>query len=846
MDMLDAINQLFDQKLKIDDHRFQCSKGFNKLHPIIRGLLLLTQNIESLDRKVVFNVPNSSAFFSSLVLGQLVEKILTKEIISKYDPSTFVVGNKYMYKERVVEFLGYDEKFIKFKLKNGWNMISIPHRYAPKFQITNTDRKLSTQKAFGQVYTAQDEMEMSESMTHDINRQIEDHKTHLDGTVFVVSRSKGFLSSIENCRFNDQSLSELVLIGKISIDDDLCFLSDNKYAGSPTLAVSNDLECVVEYSQKYEGNKWVIIDISSFNKLESHLDSLDALISWGIPIIIFDDHTNSFDYSLIKSRDFLTWKWNQNSLMLIKDTFDNRNDSISRTIDNYMHRTIEPICAEGQTITRCFQTLSSHKDYVDTYSPNMSEVFYHLFHVTFALLRRVVPFSDHEIRNHKESLLDCEKKLRKEKRFIAGEIYNDYTEVIEGLQNILSNSNHLVKIQNFNDIVKQSVHKATCLVVHKRESKDEIQNYIKQQLNIDHNNLTILYPKEYLEHKGKTFELVVTSGWFGKVAMKDIYYGADSRRVTPLLYPIELKWHESALGKWENQIRQDDNAEILSKILKTDVLEKTRVQSADITPETCEIDSIESIILKCRFKRYELDKSDNSAISVYALPIGFSDGTSTFYGASHSLLLVNDVLRDSNGQVQNIKVSKLSIGDVVAIKEADKDIIKEVADVILQNNGESHAREVARQWKKIIDRCKATITDEEIYRRIKEAGCSRNKITIRQWISDDSMVIPRKKEDLEIIIKALSESQLSEVDKIFEHGSIVHSAHISAGRHISKMLGKHLETYISEYDSIDDRVIEFPKQVEIDDLGTIILYKISVIGEPMNVDKSMIGRLFEK
>lgn len=177
------------------------------------------------------------------------------------------------------------------------------------------------------------------------------------------------------------------------------------------------------------------------------------------------------------------------------------------------------------------------------------------------------------------------------------------------------------------------------------------------------------------------------------------------------------------------------------------------------------------------------------------------------------------------------------MGDFVVVRETTRDLIREMADVILVRSGKSELREMAGKWKEALEIETLFYTPEEIYQHLQEVGCTKGYQAIRGWILDDDVIAPQSKQDLEYIAAATGSSVLNELlDQIYDAAQTVRSAHIQAGRVLSMYLRSRIVEALKEYGDIDPFNIWEPIEMQVEEIGTIRILKIIDIGTPVTVD----------
>lgn len=156
-------------------------------------------------------------------------------------------------------------------------------------------------------------------------------------------------------------------------------------------------------------------------------------------------------------------------------------------------------------------------------------------------------------------------------------------------------------------------------------------------------------------------------------------------------------------------------------------------------------------------------------------------------------------------------------------------------------------REMAGKWKEALEIETLFYSDDEIYQHLKDAGCSKEQQSVHGWIHDDDVIAPQSKQDLEYIAVATGSSVLKELlDQVYDAAQIVRSAHVQAGRVLSKQLRSRVVAALKEYGDIDPFNIGEPIEMQVDGIGKVRILKIIDIGMPVTVDIADTNRLIDE
>ena len=251
------------------------------------------------------------------------------------------------------------------------------------------------------------------------------------------------------------------------------------------------------------------------------------------------------------------------------------------------------------------------------------------------------------------------------------------------------------------------------------------------------------------------------------------------------------------------------------------------------------------ILKTSRYKRY--GSGSKQAEIVEAYPISFVGGYLTFYKTGHKALVATDIIVNAGEKIINKLPEKLEVGDFVVIRETGHDIIRDLADKMLERSGKSELRTLSAKWKESLSVEALFSTYEEIYEKLCENGCKRDFLTVRNWMVNDELIQPSEKEDMMCIAEATGDAVLKEkLDEIYEAGREVRRAHIQAGRVLSQILKNKIGEQIRELGKIDTYNVWDPITILLDDVGQVKILKVIDVSSAIPVDVSNTNRLLSE
>jgi hypothetical protein len=231
---------------------------------------------------------------------------------------------------------------------------------------------------------------------------------------------------------------------------------------------------------------------------------------------------------------------------------------------------------------------------------------------------------------------------------------------------------------------------------------------------------------------------------------------------------------------------------------------------------------------------------------VEAIPVNYVGGYLAFYRTGHKVISASNIILNDADKIDTVLPVQLKMGDFVVVREADR-LIKEMADIRLERSGQGNLRDMATKWKEALEIEALFNTDEEIYRRLQAAGCTRGFPTVRSWLHDEDYIAPQSKQDLELIAAITGSEVLKDLlDQIFEAAQSVRSEHVQAGRALSIQLRSRIVEELDKYGDIDPFNIWEPIEMQIDGIGTVRIMKVIDIGAPVVVDMTNTNRLIDE
>ena len=318
-----------------------------------------------------------------------------------------------------------------------------------------------------------------------------------------------------------------------------------------------------------------------------------------------------------------------------------------------------------------------------------------------------------------------------------------------------------------------------------------------------------------------------------------------------MLYDYEKRWRNYTTAKWNAALAGSQNKKTIEQSFVSETLSisTTRfvpsVPVLEETPQDDELAEIELVLRENRYRQYIVGGAHRAANeTTEAVPVNYVGGLLAFYRTGHKVISASGIIEHDDDKIEMKFPAELRAGDFVVVRESDRDLVKEMADALLVRAGKAELRELSAKWKEALVIESLFYSPEEIYSKLQKAGCTRGYQAVRSWITDDDMIAPQSKQDLEHIAAVTESGVLKEkLDLVYEAAQTVKSAHVQAGKALSLQLRHKISSALKEFGDIDPFNLWDPIEMEIEDIGLVKILKITDIGAPVIVDIADTNRL---
>lgn len=859
MEWSEYISDLLASGKKFENLSITLDEGrtITEIPPIIQtSITMLDKMIEKQGRLNVLVFPEKVQSIFIFTLMKLFHNISSGKIKSNYDPTGFTPGEKLKVGNAIVEYLGMQEKdgkqYLSIRLADA-DFHMAPLSDCPIFQRVTTKRRLSKCAQYGEAKKAAVAAMNGMSSDDEQLTYVTDMKTHMDSSIFTMTSVVGAKDQLKKCRIGGKKVTDVFFIGQVDYEGNISNVSPGQMSGTPAIVFASDLYAIRAASEESNQIQSIIIDGSNSNTLQDQLDVLDELIELNIPIVCITDVANSFELNSLVARGFNVWRWDKDSIT--DQLYDAVPLSSDRKIKNCAKQTVTYLKADGAEISTAMKLLASHRKETEEQSPQMMKLFERLNNLTFSALRTTMSLSDMEADMADKALDNCQGILARERIYISETTVADYETTIEALRKVYSYGYEFKKEKMLQDFLLEHKTEKIILIIPERSSKQQIQNFWSSWCLLHHikGYVRALFPAEYYEWPTGEADITIICGWLKRAVMRKIIYGFNTTAYVVLLYDCESKWKNHDSSRWAKALDNSENKGIIERSFATDKIPISMVRYEKNIPMQepeelqDELGEIELILRENKYRQYVNGGTHSGSDVVSAIPVNFVGGYLAFYRTGHKVVSVTEIILSDADKIKTKRPSDLKVGDFIVVRESDKDIIRDIADVALENSGKGHLRALASKWREALEIELLFCPVDEFCKKVKAAGCNKDLQTIKHWIEDEDVIAPRSREDLQILAEITENEMLLELlDSVFEAAQEIRNAHTFAGRKLTEQLKLTLVKELKQFEDIDPFNFWKPIEMDIEGIGNIKVLKIIDIGTEIQIDSANTNRLIEE
>lgn len=337
----------------------------------------------------------------------------------------------------------------------------------------------------------------------------------------------------------------------------------------------------------------------------------------------------------------------------------------------------------------------------------------------------------------------------------------------------------------------------------------------------------------------------VIPGWYRKDRMSALLIPPVSDPLFLLLYDAEARWYR-LFDRERKRLRASRQRNRGRSRLFASVQgwneRQANPQPTDSGTEADRhaVDAVrDQIHMLYKQRVYSAAKADGVEPEVDARLVLFEGGLHAFLRDSYRAIVATHLLDRTNivaaddAEVVRKSVDELRPGDAILFhRRSDRDVVRLTADDYLPDG----TRQMAGTWQSALRELarRESLPAEEVWRRLREAGCPLHRQTIRGWLSDEDMIAPRQYErDVPIIATVTGDPLLQKnLAQVLTAIRTVFGAHQRASHRLAeRVLTQAIEILRHDHDQsglieIESDIV-LAKLVEIDRDMTRVRYSMA-------------------
>ena len=416
--------------------------------------------------------------------------------------------------------------------------------------------------------------------------------------------------------------------------------------------------------------------------------------------------------------------------------------------------------------------------------------------------------------------------------------------LIDWLQICYDEDGESLRLRKIKEKLFQEKYRKAILVVDRRQDVEALQSHLTGWLRaVDVKTYLIVTTASNYRKVPQLADVTLVCCWFNREIMQQILLSNISQEYVLFLYETEKVWENILFDHWK-QNYHDDNNEIL-KIAFDNEIEPFEERVAESSPDAPDPTDPESGRIYRPFPDLEktlIQMGEGVAgtdKAVTAFKILVPGGKQLYVGEGQNVLCVST--GGGGGYRTETKPgSEITEGDMIVLRESDRSDIRSIADDIVNNAG---YRKVSEVWRKALRKYAATVTFDQLFAKFKQYGFKKGEQTLQNWVWNDDMIAPKKREDLELIYKVTRDEELlKNLDLCWHASRKLRDAHIRAGFFLSEML---------EYDLLkalgnDVRLVgNAISEIEIEIIGRVKICPVVQVCGTLVIPRSETLRLFD-
>lgn len=858
--------------------RFEYNGGAPELlHPIFTFTqYIIDEFIRLGEIRIAFVLPDNDTGIVPMVVMNCFDHILNDESYTMNLADNLKPGDHLRVRDAVVEFIGIDKKAntVKFYSDNprspqqSRSSRQLPINTKIGQAIMNaekTNAEITSSKRWKETYNAI----MTEHEGESALANIKAKRTLLNKTILLMTQKGDLRELFEDVKVGNVAIKDILSFGKINLRKQQKFelYNNGRLIGIPAITVTSDMEdTAIAVKQVFDGKVGCIfVAPEKSDEMAEDEYNIKKCLQANIPIVVFLYEKDLKNYMQLKKNGFKIWHWKpatMKSEAFMTDSVTEKDMLFGTLSDKINCATLAEIKTEkvaDKRLKNCANLLFEISCKCKEYESRVRKIIGALWKI----------YKDNERLCYVNDDIKTEVLQRIE---AAEKEWNELSDMYEG-QEIVSYVNRIIlserEFLNLSINRKQEYLERTLKGIKRKTAVIMPDGYphpaaIKQFVaKCSDGKAAAFSLSEFEAEQNKNFTEYNTMliPWFDKeyyIEIKQLYcYGT----LLFVLYDFEDKRRRKLIRERDEIVPYEqvkDAAEELN-IIDSDYSEYAIDESSGekIMSDDNDIkeddDPIDKYDFRSTVRRNIFSGGTSGSVQrdsselVESILVFFEDDKYGYFYPTHKVFDVTKMLNGIENAAYMTEVKDLKPGAVIAESTGDKDIIREIADRMMTEDGKFGVRDVASGWLDMLAEVAKGRSVKETAEILNGYGADCSEQQCRIWLAGET-IMPRKIEVLRAIGKAaedISEQEGSakkfqaEIENVFECGSIIHGYHQTAGRELKKRLAQKAEEIRS--------CAATGMSGTIEGIGAIRLYKVEDIDrDKYDVERGKLNKIEEE
>lgn len=813
------------------------SPGEEILPAIIPMLACMTDPLIEGDCCAVLpSVERVAAYVATLVALSEVARDFDQRL-AEYAATGFKEGDRVrvLPTDYVFEFGGVFEGHDFFKL-NVIDSSSGETRSFPMREIVRLE-KTERSRPKGRGGSQLGEAELSE-LDYLVGTKTYGNDALLGNEIILVSTQvhfKDFMDNVLIARTDNPeiklSVRDIIPWGVVTPEGDIDFRDSHAASGAPLIAVASRIDYAAEACRR-GGLDAARVIIDGASRVGESYQALDDLVEQS-KLVILAGHVDSGILSDIHDRECDIWTLPANQEQLIGS--GPLLPEFRRSYHNSVGFRLQLIPCESALIDRVAdELLEADKLLRSQEADEDQKKLLSMFFSRLLELSACVATDDVHLRLLKERIDGLANEVSVRKRWMDPGLIKIFERALADLQDATVSAN-LHKGEALLDCIEsiRQQRRRPVVVADTAGSAAGTRDMLK--------GLADNVPVEVVDKltvQGNSTDIILT-GWPRARKLNRMLSAYPAQNIFALAYGFESRWFDNAskaktrqISRW---ISDEDQFQKLTGIAPPSGIGSS--QSDNLVFDTNELDQVLDLERRLGSIRKGPSPSGEYEEVREARYIGFVGTGYAYLTPTHKVPDVSEIVDGSTSEKSVVfkTVDKLRVGDYVLFRErSDRDIVRYVAELMTGGAEYDRVRRQASIWKDALRQSGLSVMS--LHSILERRGSPKTEQTLRNWLNDDEMIGPGRREDLDLIYKATTHEPLGKsLDKVWEAILTIRGSHTAAGAKISQILAvqlpKQFEGFTGEEASVN---------LEVDGkaIGTAVILQIENIGEELQAVQS--------